>query len=191
MRKATIAALVVVACMAPPHAGAILAPIALSNLVAQSQSIVVAHVEKVSYVPTLTGGGKLRVDQAAILRVEETWKGPETNRLEVSVGPTWTCDMSTAQQGENALFFLVCDRRTSVLRIGHDGRGRMPIWHDGGKTLASFWWEVGMPNGLEVLPGQDPRDELTRAVRLESLKHEIKRICAKQREENSQHRSAP
>src|SRR5688572_30812051 len=72
--------------------------IPLADLARGSDHVVVARVASMAQDDE-------RHDWAR-LEILETWKGAPPASLEVLASPTWTCDITTAQVGETALFFV-------------------------------------------------------------------------------------
>jgi hypothetical protein len=138
--------LAIAAAAAP--ASAKIGPIALADLARGSDHVVMARVA------SMTEDGS---HQAwARLEIIETWKGAPAASLEVLASPTWTCDVSTAEPGETALFFLYDMRTAGRCSIAHAGRGRMPMSAD--RAWARAWTvDVVMPQDVETrpIPGQD------------------------------------
>lgn len=74
------------------------AQVALGELVKKSEVIVIGKVTSVSPID----GGRI-----AWLEVTQTLKGdPQLKRLAFWASPTWTCDISTANEGEAVLLLL-------------------------------------------------------------------------------------
>ena len=93
------------------------APASLDQLVAMSELILVGHVSQVTGDDT---------DPVAVVVVEERWYGAPPDLLQLSIGPTWSCDVSRAKGGERVVLFLDRDE-AGVWRISHSGHGRMPV----------------------------------------------------------------
>ena len=82
------------------------APAKLSDVVAESQVILIGSVSSV----TSSSPGQ----RFALVAVEELWRGAAGPTLRVSVDPTWPCDSSDAIVGERAIFFLTKQGRRGV-----------------------------------------------------------------------------
>jgi hypothetical protein len=117
-------------------------PVALEDLIKQSDLILIGKVSSVHRVGD--------VDFADI-QVLEMLKGEHHLKVIYSAEPTWPCDISMAVKDETALFFLrkykfgpsfnrnaeqtILLRETAaeffdtndMFRLSYDGRGRMPI----------------------------------------------------------------
>ena len=94
------------------------APARLSDVISQSEIILIGNV---SSVISDSPGHRF-----AILSVEELWRGAAGPTLRVSVDRTWPCDSSDAIVGERAIFFLA-KQADAEWHISHSGHGRMPI----------------------------------------------------------------
>ena len=92
----TILAVFAIAFFAMPIQAKV-APAPIEDLIRQSQLIVVGKVKSVSKIE--------RVDFANV-EILQTLKGNSFKNIYYSAERTWTCDMSTAVDGETALFFF-------------------------------------------------------------------------------------
>ena len=95
-----------------------LAPARLSQVTASAELIVVANVAE---LPTDADGQRF-----AILNVEGIWHGKAQPTVWLSLGPTGSCDRSSAVRGERAVFFLNLGA-DGLFHIVHAGNGRIPI----------------------------------------------------------------
>jgi hypothetical protein len=135
------------------------AAVTLEEEVAFSSAIGVAKVERVVSV----GGVKV-----ALATVRQSLKGLRVGqRLAVIAQPTWTCDTSTARQGETALLFLerfrvedfaanfpdaaarfTANRKSQlagleIFNIAHAGNGRLPVLMSGNRE--TLWATPNYP----------------------------------------------
>src|SRR5574341_232863 len=62
----------------------------------------------------------------AIAQVLDTWKGPKISSVSFRAYPTWTCDVSTANEGEIVLLFL-SKASSDQFEIVNSGQGRWPL----------------------------------------------------------------
>lgn len=120
--------------------------ITLAKLVEQSDLILVARVDEVSW--RLTGN---RIARATPI---EIWKGDAKSAVEFLAMPTWTCDISTAVADERVVLFLRTDEKGSRT-IAHSGRGRMPLHLLGRQELAETLGDVRFPEGVVRRIGED------------------------------------
>ncbi len=148
--------------VAPTHADIGIIP--LRQLVSQVDLIVVAHIIGIEQQ------GEARFG-AAIARVDEVWKGSPDLELRVNLARRSVCDISTAIKGEQVLLFLERDPASggSDYRIGHEGRGRMPIETIDGQRLCKGSGVVGG----EDLPSWEARTE---KISLDSIKQAVTKI---------------
>lgn len=145
-----------------------------------------------------------RIAEASVSRIV---KGPsDLKTLYFVASPTWTCDISTAEEGENALVFLrkIKDRSSvsgrdfgydwelptegydPLHKIAHSGRGRMPIREKDGVKYAEVWvGDVRLPQGLKTHPGRRPEYSFIRDVRVDEIIRELEKIVKKQREQGA------
>jgi hypothetical protein len=128
MRTAYLLALV--ALLADSSAFAKVAARSLEELVASSDAIVLARVERVSK-PIIR-------KKWAVASVTSVWKGTNESKVTFLASPTWTCDISEAKQGETVVLFLVKYKKAGRYVLALSGRGRMPIRDVGGKAYATF-----------------------------------------------------
>ncbi len=109
-------------------------PATLSQLTAWSDLIFVGRVTDLSVD---TDGQRF-----AVVAVEQSWYGSPGAEVRISLLPVWPCDVSRANVGEQAIFF-VTKGRDNQWHIAHSGHGRMLIEH-----------EVVSVSTLVVLPGK-------------------------------------
>jgi hypothetical protein len=111
----TMASVAALAALMGVPVAAKVAPVALADLTRQAEFIGVARVDRVSLrIPLLSR----RQATAAIL---EGWKGRSEGRRRFRASATWTCDISSANDGEEIIAFVRGGR------LLHAGRGRRPI----------------------------------------------------------------
>lgn len=146
--------------------------ISLETLIEQSESIVVAKVEKVS--KPLFG------KRYAKAKVTEVWKGSRIENLEFLASRTWTCDISSAEKGETALLFLTKGKESRSHLIAHSGRGRMPQQVVRDKLCVRYWGDLQLPEEIMVV---DTSGEYAwiRYVEISALKNFVKRQVEKGR----------
>ena len=141
----------------------------IEELVAESGLIVVA---KVRSVETVSGGKR-----AARAQVQEVWKGPHHREVLFNASPTWTCDISEAKVGEEAVLFLGVGKPGELVYISHSGRGRMPLREVSGKRYATLWvGDVILPNEAATIPGPENEYSFIRSIELDSLKSLVQRL---------------
>jgi hypothetical protein len=138
-----------------------------SNLVASSELIVVAEVESVS--------SPFIGNRYAKARVHEVWKGNKSATVEFLASATWTCDISEAKKGETVLLFLSKSDKSRSYAIEHSGRGRLPIRTVGGKSYATFWSDVILPQNVPTVDGPDPEWSFIRSVEIARLRDLVKK----------------
>jgi len=103
--------------------------------------------------------GELGEPRLAELQVLERWSGKLPARLLVDVSSREMCDVSDAELGETALFFLGrvstgTPSSPGVYRILHWGRGRMPVREYRGELWVESWKDVIPP--FEVRASHEP-----------------------------------
>jgi hypothetical protein len=154
-------------CASP--ASAKVAAISIEELVAESDEIVVATVTE------LTPESVLR-NQSVFARaaVKRTLKGSLTGTFQFLASPTWTCDSSTAVQGETVLLFLKHHRDHHFV-IAHSGRGRMPLRVVSNKDYVTLWSDVRLPSGAPTIEGPEPRSFYIVSVELAYVETLIER----------------
>lgn len=182
-----------------PDAGSM----SFADLVRFSDVIVVASVESEAEVPIAEDfelefrrpGG---VATLGTLRVERWIKGQPTDSAPLFLNQsTWTCDITGADVGERAVFFLCGDKgdplRDAIpcytetfgdrplLRVVHSGRGQMDLRSVEGEELATCWaGDVVLPEDAPRRPGPDPRYTFKQSIPLAWLSSAIPAIAAAQ-----------
>jgi hypothetical protein len=146
---------------------AMVTSIPFTNLIANSDLIVVAKVESVS--------SPLIGKHYAKARVTEVWKGAKPNTVEFLASRTWTCDISEAKKGETVLLFLTKGGKSRSYAIAHSGRGRLPLCTVSGKTYATFWPDVILPKEVPTIDGPEPRRDFIRSVEIAILRDLVKK----------------
>jgi hypothetical protein len=149
----------------------------LKRLVAGSDLIVVAKVTKVEDGPA---DPKPRDERFSAVRVAsaeviETWKGAPVREVRFRASPIWTCDISTAKEGEEVVLFLTRGEGKPIMMIGHAGRGRLPLRVVQGDTYATFWDDVRLPDGTATIPGPEREYSFIRSVELTRLRELVRR----------------
>lgn len=178
-----------------PIAPAKVGPITLSEIVCLADIVVVARVCASEPVATAPSAGELvrqfhgslEIGQLAV----ETWlKGAPTEQPLVFVNQgTWACDVTGAEVGERALYFLTREEAESgyqshlvgyaerfgarpLHRVAHSGRGQMQLRTDIGSGLERVWLGgVGLP---EDAPRDNSSDsELMHSLPFDWLKRQV------------------
>lgn len=128
------------------------AEIALKDLIAHSDLIVVVTVTKIEPAPDIAEhvAAPFRPVKVATARVVETWKGAAVREVRFVASPTWTCDTADAREGEKLVLFL--DRHGNApTTIAHAGRGGMSIRDVEGKPHATLSNQVILPEGTKTI----------------------------------------
>jgi hypothetical protein len=141
----------------PVTARAEVRTVAIEDLAARSELIVIAKVTKIEDAPAEferddAGMPPLKVATAHVL---EIWKGKPVREVRYIASPDWMCDTSHAEKGERVLLFLDYAhwrKDRSFLSISHAGRGRLPIREVQGKWYAALQDEVVLPPGTPTIP---------------------------------------
>ena len=152
--KATsiVTAAVAISLIAGSPATAKVVPATLAELVQRADFVGIVRVDSVSTrIPLL----KRRRASATIL---QSWKGQRSGTVRFIAQATWTCDISEARAGEEAIVFIEGDRLVLA------GRGRMPIFAREGRRLAAVWPDVRLPPGLGTEDGPEPEYGFIRGV---------------------------
>ncbi len=163
--------LVVLSLTAPTQGRAEVADIALKELSARCDRIVVARVIKVEDGPAelQPSGSEFPPVKVAIAEVLETWKGDPVKEVRYIATPTEFCDIAAAEKGERVVLFLERSK-DSPDRIAHVGRGRMPIESVEDRKYAVLPDEVKLPRGTPTIS----RKHTERAVELETLRRLVR-----------------
>ncbi len=131
--------------------------------------------------------GEVRLAEVEVSRVLHG--DASLRRIHYLAEGTWTCDVSDANPGETALFFLdrsrglaeespaLLARATSqgvaqpFYQLAHSGHGRMPLRDVGGRAYATVWTKaVALPEGVETIDGPEPEyTSFISSARLEDL----------------------
>lgn len=188
------------------------ASVRLEDLVRYSDRVVVGRVERVADVerdPHRKRARRSRVDELgdalrfAELSVQSDLKGAGEPRVLFLAQSTWTCDVTSAEVGEEVVLFLNADEgfesegpsfserlRASfgsdeAYRVLWSGRGRLPLSDLDGETHALAMRDVKLPDSLESLP-VEPEHETSkrpqnRWVRLNDLTQTVLRAVERQR----------
>jgi hypothetical protein len=124
--------------------------VSLKDLIAKSETIVVAKVSKLE-----DGPADLKPVEAdyppvkvATAEVIETWKGAKVGEVRYVGSPTLYCDISKARVGERVVLFLEKQQGSTIMMIAHVGRGRMPLQEVEGESYAAVPPEVQLPKGI-------------------------------------------
>lgn len=144
--------LVAVAALAAPAVAAKIGTISLPELVQRAEFIGTVRVDRIS-----RGIPFVRRPRATAT-ILESWKGQAEGRVSFVAAPTWICDISDAEKGEETVVFV---RDGSLLQAG---RGRMPVFTRDDRKLAAIWPEVRLPAGVTTEDGPDPEYRFIRAV---------------------------
>ena len=142
---------------------------------ARGSSVIVVGV-----VTSVTGDGDNRDAQ---LRVENVFKGAVNARdlLTFAASPSWTCDISSAREGERLILFLdasptrpgITSKRPTYA-VARSGRGRILIDDHDGSPIAVLSGDVLVPASLNVTLAADLQIELP----LETFVGEVRRCLA-------------
>jgi hypothetical protein len=160
-RTSGIGVLVAVSLLAETTLAAKLGPITLARLAETAEFIGIVRVDRVSVrIPFLRR-------PRATATILASWKGRAQGKVSFVAAPTWVCDISEANAGEEAVVFL---RDGSLL---HAGRGRMPVFTRDGRSLAAIWPEVILPTGVTTEDGPEPEYRFIRAVGVGALRDAV------------------
>lgn len=135
------------------QAWAEVADVELKKLVGFSDLIVVATVTRVEAGPDELnprdeGFPPVKV---ATARVVETWKGKAEENVRFVASPTWTCDISSAKEGEKIVLFLKRRKDLPIMDIAHSGRGRMRLRDVEDRPYAIIPEGVILPPGTRTI----------------------------------------
>jgi hypothetical protein len=153
IRQANRALVALVLVFLPVAARAAVQEVDLNDLVARSDMIVVATVTKVEVGPDdiQTAEDRFHPLKVATAQITETWKGAPVREIRYVASPTWTCDTSSAKEGERVVLFLKKRKGLKFLVDAHAGRGRMPLRDVGKKQYATLQDEVLLPEGTPTI----------------------------------------
>jgi hypothetical protein len=172
--------------------------IQLEGLWRRSETVVLGRVERIERIPREVPRGRPRNTNErwvyepsvpfAVVAVQRVFRGAQDLKsVLVFSQSTWVCDVTRAEPGETAIFFLersgVAEREGEVFRtvfaavagdqevhaIGWSGRGRLPVRRVDDREVVDFWPEVQMPESLAAVDGPDPRRSFIRSVALDQL----------------------
>ena len=165
MRRATVCGLLSTALFLATRSGdAKVARTDLADLVKDSDFIGIVRVADVSSaIPMIR-------QRRATATVLQSWKGQRDGEISFLAEPTWACDISDAEPGEEAVLFVRGDRLVLA------GRGRMPIFLRAGRRLAAIWSEVILPADLATEDGPKSEYEFIRGVSVERLGAVVARL---------------
>ena len=165
MRHTTfaIAALLALITLAERPVAAKVGMITLEELTDGAEFIGIVRVESVGF------GIRYLFQGHATATVLERWKGQARRWIRFGSTSTWSCDISDAHTGEEALVF------TEGRQLAHAGRGRMPIFTRDGRRLAAVGPEVRLPATLVVEGGPKPDSDFIRAVSVDDLRTVIRK----------------
>ena len=154
-------AVIAIWAMFEPSTNAKVPWVPLAELVDRADFVGVVRVEHVR------GGIPFVRKARATARILESWKGPAAGTVAFVAGPTWTCDISDAKKGEEAVVFI----RGGSLE--HSGRGRMPIFVRDGRRLATIWPDVRLPEGVVTEAGPQAEFDFIRAIDVDTLRRAV------------------
>lgn len=157
-----IAALLALTTLVEERVAAKVAWITLEELTDGAEFIGIVRVESIGF------GIRYLFQGHANATVLERWKGQARRWIRFGATPTWTCDISGARRGEEALIF------TEGRQLAHAGRGRMPIFTRDGRRLAAVGPEVRLPATLVVEGGPKPDSDM-RAVSVDDLRDAVRK----------------
>lgn len=98
-----------------------------------------------------------------------TWKGKPDEVVQFLASRTWTCDISTAVQGERVVLFLKAGD-SGQLSIYHSGRGRMLRREFEGREYESFYGDISFPENSVTSFDELSRASYSCGVELSELK---------------------
>ena len=135
--------------------------VSIGELSERAEFIGIVRVERISWrIPFL----RLPQARATVL---DGWKGRTEGWVTFVSAPTWTCDISEAKKGEQAVVFV------QEGQLLHSGRGRMPVFARNGKQLAAIWPDVRLPESIVTEDGPQPEFPFIRAIAVADLKAAI------------------
>jgi hypothetical protein len=144
------------------------ATIQLTNLIGDSELIVVATVKSVSF--------PLFGKRYAKAEVTEVWKGTAATTIDFLASPTWTCDTSKAVSGETVLLFLKKSGKSRSYLIAHSGRGRLPLRTVADRTCVGFWSEVRLPKEIATIDDPASQVDSVSQIEITQLRDFVKKV---------------
>lgn len=152
----------------------------LTNVIKRSDLIAVGSVLEVT---TVNGY------RVAKLQIEGVLKGSSAVREVLFLAsPTWTCDISDAQTGERALYFLSLPvneteipsqyNEQPIYLIQHSGYGRMLIDSGGKFRLTPL---IDLPNDFPTEEGSSPNNERFTLIATKDVVRLIRQVNTTQR----------
>jgi len=168
MRRCCVAILALTVWAASgPVVVAKVATIPLAELVDHAEFIGIVRVERLGWrLPLLKR-------PRATARILESWKGPTEGTVTFVAAAAWTCDISEAKKGEEAVVFI------RARNLEHSGRGRMPIFVREGRRFAAVWPDVRLPQGMVTEAGPEPEFRFIVGVSIDSLRDAVAAGAAK------------
>ena len=160
---------VVLAAAAPAYSK--ISVVTLEELTRSSDQIVTVKVTDVTRSQI-----ESRVVLHAKAMVLQTLKGPPLTEIQFVAYPAGPDTMDSTEDavvGETALLFLY-KGDDGTYGIKQAGRGRMPIRQVGGKTYATLWDDVLLPESAPAIPGPEPKYSFIVSVELSYLEKLIK-----------------
>jgi hypothetical protein len=153
IRQSNRALVAVVLVFVPVAAHASVTDVALKDLVARSDLVVLATVTKVEDGPVeiKAEGDEFPPVKVATARVVETWKGVVVREVRFVASPTRHCDVADAKKGEKLVLFLEKRSDSPVMMVAHIGRGGMLLHDVEGKPYATIENEVRLPAGTKTI----------------------------------------
>lgn len=182
-RMIPIGALAALALALQPIASAKVARAPLEELI-QSADLIVIGTDS-----AIERRGKWNI---ARFQVEEVLKGQAPTKIQYLASPTWTCDITSAKQGERALLLLTLPGRgriapprshrgSTVYQILFSGRGRMPIDEVDGDLQVTVWTvDVVLPADMPTSEGPEPQFDFIRRVPLTAIRQTIEQQSFKE-----------
>jgi len=160
-RVLAVIAVLTLSAFAEPPLVAKVAIMSLAELAEDAEFIGIVRVDRISWgIPFLKS-------PRATATILQSWKGQSLGRVTFVAAPTWTCDISDAKKGEEAVVFI----RGGSLE--HSGRGRMPIFTRDGRKLAAIWPDVRLPQGTVTEDGPEPAYQFIRAIDVVGLRDAV------------------
>ena len=153
IRKANCALVAVVLLLVPVAAQASVTEVALKDLVARSDLIVVVTVTKVEDGPAgiKAVGDEFPPVKVATARVVETGRVPPYARFVSWPRRRGIATSRDAKEGEKHVLFLEKRGDSSIMMIAHVGRGGMQLHDVGGKPYATLSNQVILPEGTKTI----------------------------------------
>jgi hypothetical protein len=165
-KTSAIIVLMAISVLGEAPVAARVAPITLGELAERAEFIGIVRVDRISW------GVPLVLRPRAMATILDSWRGQAQGKVMFVAAPTWICDISDAENGEEAVVFV---RDGSLL---HAGRGRMPIFTRNARRLAAIWPDVRLPEGVTTEDGPEPEYPFIRAVGVIDLQNAVAKLSS-------------